>query len=229
MAYPVFYPVNLRIQNRLCVVIGGGGVAFRKVHGLLAAGARVRVISPTVVDELQKLAHLGDIEWLEREYKEGDLKTVFLVFAATNNRQTQLLIQRDCLRHSLLLNSVDDPDGSDFHIPAHFRRGRMLVTVSTGGGSPALAKRIRESFENDIGPEYETVVDFLALLREKLFEQHDDGQMHAELFHRLLDQGLIKYLSESDWFEVQMLLLRELPVSVDAVALLRQYLERHDR
>ncbi len=223
-----FYPVNLRINNRLCVVVGGGAVALRKVRGLLKAEARIRVISPSVETELHILSDAGKIEWLRRGYVEGDLHWAFLVFAATNDPQVQSRIQSEAARLGCFLNSADDPGGSDFHVPAHFRRGKMLIAISTGGGSPALAKKIREQLEEAIGPEYEAVVDLLALIREKLLERPGEAAMHTELFRRLLHIGIVDLLFEANWFELQMVLLRELPQEIDAIALVRQFLDKHD-
>ena len=224
-----FYPVNLRINKRLCVVVGGGRVALRKVRGLLQAEARIRVISPAVEGELRILVDAGKIEWLQRGYVEGDLKGAFLVFAATNDRDVQLRVKRETVKSAVILNSADDPGGSDFHIPAHFRRGKMLITISTGGGSPSLAKKIREQLEEEIGPEYEAVVDLLSLIRERLLGGEEETAGHAELFRRLLNMGVVDLLIGANWFELQMLLLRELPEEIDAVALVRQFLEKHDK
>ncbi|MDK9706698.1 MAG: bifunctional precorrin-2 dehydrogenase/sirohydrochlorin ferrochelatase [Desulforhopalus sp.] len=223
-----FYPVNLRITDRLCVVVGGGDVALRKTRGLLEADARIRLISPTVLPELRMLAEEGQISWVERGYVEGDLKGAFLVFAATNDRIVQTRIKIEAEKTGVILNSADDPKGSDFHIPAHFRRGKMLIAISTGGGSPALAKKIRQKLEEEIGPEYEAAVDLLFLLRERLLEGRAFSADHSELFHRLLHLGILDLLRKEEWFELQMLLLRELPENIDAIALVRQFLEKHD-
>lgn len=211
------------------MVVGGGGVALRKVRSLLEAEAKVRIISPIVGTELRRLADSGEIEWLKRGYVEGDLQGAFLVFAATDDRKVQLLIQREAGKSAAILNSADDPAGSDFHVPAHFRRGKMLITVSTGGGSPALARKIREQLEEEIGPEYEAVVDLLGLIRTRLLDGHEEAATHTELFRRLLHMGIVDLLLEANWFELQMLLLRELPGQIDAVALVRQFLEKQDR
>ena len=192
-----YYPINVRIAKRLCLVIGGGAVALRKVKGLLQAGARVRVISPEVVPELQSLSDSQKIEWLRRGYVEGDLRGAFLAFAGTDDRSVQAMVMREAEKTSVLINSADDPYSSDFHIPAHFRRGQMLVTVSTGGGSPALAKKIREQLEIDIVPEYGAVVDLLAKIREQIVDRNDDSDSHAELFRRLLQLGIVDLLLEA--------------------------------
>lgn len=223
-----YYPINIRIANRLCLVVGGGSVAYRKVQSLLQGGARVRVISPEVGPELQALSESQKIEWLKREYVEGDLRGGFLAFAVTDDRAVQAMIMKEAEKSAVLLNSADDPQRSDFHVPAHFRRGKMLIAVSTGGGSPALAKKIREQLESDIVPEYEAVVDLLSLVRERVVSINEDSAAHAELFRRLLQLGIVDLLLKAKWFDLQMLLLRELPEGIDAVALMRQFLEKHD-
>jgi precorrin-2 dehydrogenase / sirohydrochlorin ferrochelatase len=222
------YPATLQLTNRLCLVIGGGPVALRKARGLLEAGATVRVISPEVVAELSGMAGKGEVEWIARGYAEGDLAGAFLVFAATDNRQVQAQIAAEAGRYRVLLNSADDPRASDFHVPAHFRRGRMLVTVSTGGGSPALARLVRRRLEEEIVAEYGAVVELLELLRVEVLAGDNGAGRHGELFQTLLDQGLVGLVLAGRWFELQMLLLRELPAEIDAVALMKRFLEQCD-
>lgn len=223
------YPVNINISDKLCLVVGGGAVALRKTKSLLAGGARVRVICPEINAELKNLALSREIEWFERGFAEGDLKGAFLVFAATDNPVVQALITEEALKSSVLLNSADDPRNSDFHVPAHFRRGKMLVTVSTGGSSPALAKKIRQQLEIELVPEYELVVGLLALIREKVVSLSDDSRANGKLFSRLLQLGTVELILESNWFDLQMMLLRELPESVDAVTLLKNFLDKYDK
>lgn len=228
------YPVNLSIADKLCLIIGGGSVALRKTKSLLAAGTvgigpKIRVISPEVHAELKVLAQKNEIEWFEREFVEGDLKGAFLAFAATNSQEAQMLITREAAKYSVLLNSADDPGGSHFHVPAHFRRGKMLITISTGGSSPALAKRIRQQLEREVVPEYEIVVELLFLIREKVVSQDGDSFANAELFRRLLQLGIVELTLDANWFELQMMLLRELPESADAVMLVKTILEKYDK
>jgi precorrin-2 dehydrogenase/sirohydrochlorin ferrochelatase len=229
------YPVNLSIADKLCLIVGGGTVALRKTKSLLASGTagamrpRIRVISPQVHAELKVLIQKNEIEWFERGFAEGDLKGAFLVFAATNNQDTQALITREAAKYSVLLNSADDPKGSHFHVPSHFRRGKMLITVSTGGSSPALAKKIRQQLELEVVPEYEIVAELLSLIREKIVSQDGDSITNGELFRRLLQLGITELTLNANWFELQMMLLQELPESVDAVAIMKKILEKYDK
>lgn len=220
------YPVNLNIADKLCLVVGGGAVALRKTKSLLVCGARIRVISPEIHSELNALAGKNQIEWFARGFAEGDLKGAFLVFAATDNPDTQLLIIREAEKYAVLLNSADDPRQSHFHVPAHFRRGKMLVTVSTGGSSPALAQKIRQELEMAFIPEYAVVVELLSLIRERIIGQEADSEENGALFRRLLQQGIVELVLDANWFDLQMMLLRELPEEADAVDLIRKIIEK---
>jgi len=224
-----FYPVNLRIKDRLCLVIGGGAVALRKTRSLLEAGARVRVVSPELAGGLRTLVAEWRVEWVERGYVTGDLRGAFLAFAATGEPTVQDKIMVEAEERAVLVNSADDPFASNFHVPAHFRRGKMLLTVSTGGGSPALARRLRKQLEEEFGREYGAVVDLLAMIREAVVPEERDAEGHRRLFNRLLDLGIVDLILKRDWFQLQMLLLHELPETCDGVALLKTFLEKHDR
>lgn len=223
------YPINLNIANRLCVVVGGGSVACRKVKSLLDCGGVVRVVSPYVESELEKIILGKQVEWFEREYVKGDLQEVFLVFAATSDPAVQLQIKEEAQKYRVILNSADDPVGSDFHVPAHFRRGKMLVTVSTGGGSPAMSRQIRERLELEFGPEYEAVVDFLAMVREAVVSSDTNSSSRKELFNNLLKIDIVGLIRDGNWFDLQMLLLQELPENIDAVVLIKRFLDAHDK
>lgn len=225
----LLYPVNLNLTSRLCLVVGGGSVALRKTKGLLAGGADVRVISPEILPDLRILVDRGDIEWFERGFVEGDLEGVFLVFAATNDRKIQAGIMAEAARYEVLVNSVDKPLGSDFHVPAHFRRGDMLVTVATGGGSPALSKMLRKQLEDSLDPGYQAVVELLAMIRDKIVALDDNFDSHGRLFHRLLEQNLVELTLKAQWFDLQKMLLQELPEEVDAIHLMKKFLENCDR
>ncbi len=169
------------------------------------------------------------MEWLEREYVEGDLRGAFLAFAATSDPEVQQQVKEEAEKYKIILNSADDPVGSDFHVPAHFRRGEMLVTVSTSGSSPALSKQIREWMEQEIGQEYEAVVGFLAMVRDAVVSRDTGSIPHKELFQNLLKIDIVKMIRDGNWFDLQMVLLQELPEDVDSVALIRRFLDAYDK
>jgi len=161
-----YYPINLKLEDRPCVVIGGGNVALRKVRSLLACGGRVKVISPELCPGLRSLAGEGEVQWLRRGYRAGDLEGAFLVIAATDDEEMNARVASEAKERGVLLNVVDDPERCGFIVPATVQRGDLVITVSTSGKSPMLARKIREELERRFGPEYGPYVDFLGRVRE---------------------------------------------------------------
>ena len=145
-----YYPVNLNIKGRLCVVIGGGRVAERKVKNLLRCGGRVRVVSPDLTDLLSKWVSQGKMDYTRSEYRASHLKGAFLVYAATSDRKVNAEIARDAARRRLLVNVADAPTESTFILPAVVRKREISIAVSTNGLSPAKSVRIRDRIKEFI-------------------------------------------------------------------------------
>lgn len=217
----ILYPVNLNITDKACLVIGGGNVAFRKIRSLLDCHARVTVISPQVSDEIEVLSERGDISLLLREYKPGDLAGAFLVFAATDNPNVQSMINHEASEHNILLNSVDAPERCDFQVPAKVRRGDMLMTISTGGASPALAKLIRERLEAQFTDEYGRVVALFAAIRKVVVTGSADSAENKRLFQKMLESDVIDLVCKDEWERVAELLEKLLPNEIDVERLLK--------
>jgi precorrin-2 dehydrogenase/sirohydrochlorin ferrochelatase len=162
------YPITLQLADKLCLVVGGGSVATRKVHSLLQAGARVRVIAPALTEELQLLTAQGVIQWEQRPAGAEDLAGAWLVISAADDAATNELIGRAALAAGLLVNVVDQPALCSFYVPATVHRGPVSLSISTDGASPLLARRLRERLEEVIGPEYGELAELLARLRKEL-------------------------------------------------------------
>ncbi len=222
------YPVNLNLQGRRCVVVGGGRVAWRKVCGLCRAGAKVKVISPRLTAELQEMAEQGAIEWREGEFAAGDLHGAFLVFAATDSPAVQQLVRQEAVVEGALVNMASEPSGSDFHVPGHFRRGDILVTVSTGGNSPAIAAKLRASLEEKLHPGYEDVVSFFAVLRREVLRCDNDAEKHGKLFRDLLDGGIVEQILAGEWNAVLLLLNSFVPQEINGYKLIAAFLAERE-
>jgi cobalt-precorrin 5A hydrolase/precorrin-3B C17-methyltransferase len=139
------YPITLtNLRGALVVVVGGGAVGARKLRGLLAVGAAVRLISPAATPDLRALAGSGAITWHARAYQPGDLAGARLVFAATDQRAVNAQVADAAAALGILCNVADNPRGGDFHLPAVHRGPGLLVAVSTAGTNPARAKRLRD-------------------------------------------------------------------------------------
>jgi precorrin-2 dehydrogenase/sirohydrochlorin ferrochelatase len=161
----VQYPVNLVLDGRPCLVVGGGRIALRKVEGLLACGARVRVVAPRVDPDLRALP---GVTIDERPWRAADMADMWLVIAATDDPAVNAAVFDAGQRAGIWVNGADDPANCSFTLPSVVRRGDLQVAVSTGGRSPALSSWLRRRLEVEIGPEYGVLLDILATEREGL-------------------------------------------------------------
>ena len=214
------YPVNLSIQGRLCLVVGGGKVAVRKIEALLPCGADVRVISPDVEKRIADYFENGLLRLEKRQYKTGDLQGAMLVFAATDNEAVQAAVIAEADKLQIPVNVVTRPESCTFHVPASMQRGDLLITAATGGASPALAARIRRELEEKYGAEYEYLLILMAAVREVVLKQGGTQKEHKVIFERILDSGITDQIREKRWDEVGDLLRTILPPSCDIPVLL---------
>jgi len=166
-------------------------VAARKVEGLLVADAQVKVISPVIVPELQTLVASNAITYVQRAYQSGDLENVFLTIAATDDPSVNHSVWAEATRRGCLVNVVDDPEHSTFILPAILQRGEMSVAVSTGGGSPALARRLRERLEDIFGTEYGVLTELLAELRPEIKSSFPPGKARLQAALRVVDSKIL--------------------------------------
>ena len=160
----VLYPVDLVVEGRRCVVVGGGTVAARKVEGLVAAGAEVVVIAPEIDGQIRSLG----VGLVERAYRGGDLDGAWLAIAATDDPAVNRAIRADADQAQVWVNAVDDPSSCSFTLPAVVRQGPVMVTVSTAGHSPALASWIRGQLAAQLGPEVGLLAEWLSEARDQL-------------------------------------------------------------
>jgi len=192
------YPVFLDLAGRLVVVIGGGVIAQGKVAGLLAAAARVRLIAPTLTDELHTLARAGRVDYLARPYAPGDLAGADLVIGATNDRAVNAQIWQDATEAHIWVNVVDDPPHCTFIAPSVARRGDLTVAVSTGGKAPVLAVRVREQIEALLGDEHAHFLELAGRLRAPMAERHPGFEDRKRLWYEIVDSEVLAALKRGD-------------------------------
>jgi precorrin-2 dehydrogenase / sirohydrochlorin ferrochelatase len=185
-----FYMACLDVEGRRCVVVGGGSVGLEKASGLAACGARVTVISPELHEGFAELPARFTVEWVEREYSTGDLEGSFLVVAATSNRAVNEHVHSDAEARAMLCNVADVPDLCNFILPAVHREGPIAVAVSTGGASPALAKRLRSQFAELVGPEHAALADELRELRPEVQRRFPTYEERRDFFEELVTERL---------------------------------------
>ena len=158
------YPVNLVLAGRRCLVVGGGPVALQKVRGLVDAGADVTVVAPEILPEIVELG----VTALRRPYQSPEAADYRLVLAATGDPAVTQQVFDDGEAAGVWVNSADDPARCSFILPARVRQGRLLVTISTGGHSPALSAWLRQRLAAELGPEYDVLIGVLTEVRSEI-------------------------------------------------------------
>ena len=185
------FPIFVKLQGRLVVVVGGGEIAAEKIEGLLGAGARVRVIAPEVHALFAESIRNRKIEWLPREFAAGDLCGATLVIAATSSTGVNASVFRDAEARGILCNAVDDIENCHFYYGSIVRRGDLQIAISTNGKSPALAQRLRQELEQQFGPEYETWLEWLGAARELLRAADGGGtETNKQMLHHLASKPM---------------------------------------
>ena len=190
---PAPYSISLNLQKIPCLVVGGGTVALRKIESLIASGARVEVVSPEVVPEIEALE---EVEITLRGFRSGDLEGKFLVVSATNDRSVNEEVARAAMRRSMLVNVVDVPELCNFFVNSQVRRGDLTISVSTGGASPAVAKRIRKELERTYGEEYAGLLSLMREYRPMVIREVSEPERRKKIFERLAGARIEKTLRE---------------------------------
>lgn len=201
-----YYPIHLDIKGKQCLVVGGGPVGTRKAITLLNCGAVVTVISPRATETLNELAEAGSITFQKRSYRATDLKNVFLVIGATDDETLNHRISTDADSQNILCNIADRPAACNFILPSIVHRGDLVITISTSGKSPALAKKLRKNLERQFGDEYADLLRLMGAIREKLLRQEHEPEAHKHLFNQLLDNGLLEMIREGKKDHINRLL-----------------------
>jgi precorrin-2 dehydrogenase / sirohydrochlorin ferrochelatase len=177
------YPIHLNVSGKKAVVIGGGKIAARKIMRLLEAGAKIVVISPELTNSLMDYEAKGEIEWRNKHFSPADIEDAFLIIAATNHPEINLAVKKTAQPHQLI-NLVSHPEESNFILPSVMQQGKLIITVSTSGASPILARKIKQEISQTYGLDYKEYVDFLFTCRKRILEEVTD----AEIKHRLLTE-----------------------------------------
>jgi siroheme synthase-like protein len=205
------YPVMLDLAGRPCLVVGGGPVAERKIDGLLAADARVTVVSPSLTPALLTLAAEARLHWRPREYLAGDAAGFAFVMVAASDASVSEAIAAECRARGTWINCADDPARCDFILPAVFRRGALTVAVSTGGVSPTMARLVREELEARLPDDLALLTDVMGDVRRSLRE--GGIALDAERWWQALDGELRSLAAAGRTAEAQARLRERLGVS----------------
>ena len=194
---PRYYPAFLDIKGKKCLVAGGGKVAERKVNSLLKCGAEVSIVSPNLTKRLRGLSSKGKTKFLKGEFKEKCLKDMFLVIGATDNDEVNFKVYESANKKNILVNIVDSLELCNFIVPSVVERGALTIAISTGGKSPALAKKLRKELEERYGFEY---IKFFLMgnLRKRISAKIRDKKKREDIYKKLVDSDIINLIRDGD-------------------------------
>lgn len=186
--------------------MGGGDVAERKAERLLDFGARVTVIGKTLTPLLETMKREGRIEHIHADYDDALIGDAFMLIGATDRDDINARISQDGKRKGILVNIVDDPVKCDFILPSIVQQGDLSIAISTGGKSPALAKKLREDLENLYGPEYQTLLKVLGKLREKMVVRGRSSDENKQRFDAVIDSDILQHIKNKNWEQVKKII-----------------------
>lgn len=189
-----YYPICLNITNKRCVIVGGGEVGARKAEGLIVCGARVVVLSRVLAPSLEKMKQEGRIDHVETDYEASYLSGAFMVIGATDSAEVNKKIAADARALGIMVNVADDPLRCDFILPAVVRQGDLLIAVSTGGKSPALAKKLRAELDASFGQEYATLLDIMGKMREERMARGCPAEENKRIFTALVNSDILYHI-----------------------------------
>ena len=215
---PLYYPVFLDLRGRRVVVIGGGAMGEEKVTRLLPYEAQVVVVSPDVTDEVAELADDGKIEWVRRPYRRGDLDGAFIAIVAdTSDDAVNQAVSAEARERNVPLNVADVTELCTWITPSVARRGEVIVATSTGGASPALARRFREILNGecrlDSRHELMDFADLAPLLSDARKQLLDNGiRLNLDHWQACLTDELIDLVQSGDIERASQVLMDSLLV-----------------
>ena len=211
-----YYPIFLDLRGKHCLIVGAGDVGRRKLAALLPCQPDEILVLDTTepAAELSELLKAPAVRFEQRGFRTDDVKGRTLAFACTGNRSVNEAVEKACKPQNVLCNIVDDPTAGDFIVPAHFENGDILVALSTGGHSPALARRIRKELQQQFGSRYATLASLMGKLRPLVLALGNETRQNTVLFRAVVNSPLVDALEAKDMLLAHTILIEILPVQL---------------
>ena len=178
------YPIMLVLEGAQTVVVGGGAVGVRKMRSLLAAGAKVRLVTRDLPDD-----DLGAVDVVQDDYEPGHLEGAKLVFACTDDESLNASIAADARKLGAIVNCVDQPADCDFFVPAMFSDGDVVVAIGTGGSAPALAAALKRNMAEAFPERIGEFAAALSQVKERIKSAVADPQRRSEVLKALAGES----------------------------------------
>lgn len=180
-------PIFVDLKQRDCLVVGGGDIAARKAGLLLKAQARVTVVAPAISATMQQLVDKKQLTWLESRFDAEQVDSQRLVIAATDDEAVNDAVHAEATAKNILTNVADNPDKCDFILASILDRSPIVVAVSSGGGSPVLARNLRARLETLIPPGYSKLGDLVARYREAVKQKFGKVAQRRRFWESVLE------------------------------------------
>ncbi len=193
-----YYPIFLNLSQRRVVVIGGNKFALEKVEALLNTGACVTIIARELVARLQEIVNAHHIPHIGRDYRDDDLENAFLAISTLNDSEINARIFAEANARNIPVNVVDDLPHCSFIAPSILRRGDLTIAISTSGKAPAVAVRLRQKLEQQIGNEYAQFLEIAGTLRAPLAKRYPDFETRKKLWYDVVDSDVLELLREGN-------------------------------
>ncbi len=188
---PPLYPVYVKLNDKPCLVVGGGTIACEKVGPLIECGARITLVAPEICDEIRAHAAAGRLILEERCYQQGEATDYFMTIAATSDTAVNTQVYQDASSDGHLVNVVDVPPLCDFYVPSIVRKGPLQIAISTTGSSPGLAKRLRKWMESELPDEYGPLLNELMGVRQCLKHVEPDSKKRMKINSKIANSDAV--------------------------------------
>ncbi|MFD2655962.1 precorrin-2 dehydrogenase/sirohydrochlorin ferrochelatase family protein [Gracilibacillus thailandensis] len=195
-----YLPFFLNLENKQIVIIGGGKVAERRLRRLLPFKENITIVSPTLTESLQQLIHLHNIHLLQTKCELKHFKQANLIVIATNDVETNQYVVQNA-PSSAWINATHQAEAGNMHFPITIQRGKLQIAISTGGASPILAKRLKESIEAELPDQYEQYIDFLFEARQLMKQLNISSSVREKLLHEVVENPIYSQKEQQIWIE----------------------------
>lgn len=191
-----YFPMFIQLEKERCLVVGGGKVALRKVQVLQDFGAKVEVVAETVCAEIKELSEVNaEVVYTEKAFEEEDLKDVFLVVTATDEKEKNHKIARLCKEKKIYINAVDQIEDCGFIFPSYIKEGPVVGAFSSGGNSPVVTQYLKNCMRGELTPFIGEIADFLGGIRDEVKKntgtEAERKKIYGTLLELVLDTGKI--------------------------------------
>lgn len=201
-------PIMIELEGKKVIIVGGGRIAKRKLDTLLASGALLTVISPAVTPEIAAWAEEGSIKWKQKNFEPIDAEEAFMMIIVTDDPAINR-VAREAAPSNCLVNASTEAEAGNIHFPAHFKRGKLSIAVSTNGASPMLAKKIKQDLQTQFDESYEHYLEFLFEARQLLKKTPLSRSAKEEYLRGFLAESFLQEEAQQETLHELRLLVNE--------------------